>query len=79
MSKRASEEAFDKLHALLTMEIIARIESGEATTADLRAAADWLKANDVTGVATEGSPLASLAGVIPELDFSDVEGYVNGR
>ena len=62
MSKRASEEAFDKLHALLTMEIIARIESGEATTADLRAAADWLKANDVTGVAVEGSPsLASLA------------------
>ena len=76
MAKRASEDAFDKLHALLTNEIIARIESGEATTADLRAAIDWLAKNDITGVAVEGSPLASLAGVIPELDFSDVQEYV---
>ena len=76
MSKRAGEEAFEELHAILTNEITARIKSGEATTADLRAAIDWLKANDVTGVAIEGSPLAGLAGVIPELDFSDVEGYL---
>lgn len=76
MSKRASEEAFEELHSILTNEIAARIKSGEATTADLRAAIDWLKANDVTGVAIEGSPLAGLAGIIPELDFSDVEGYI---
>lgn len=76
MAKRASEEAFDELHALLTKEIISRIKTGEATTADLRAAIDWLKANDITGVAIQGSPLASLAAVIPELDFSDVQGYV---
>ena len=76
MAKRASEDAFDELHALLTKELVGRIKSGEATTADLRAAADWLKANDVTGVAVEGSPLASLAGVIPELDFSDVQEYI---
>lgn len=79
MAKRASEDAFDKLHMILTTELIARIESGEASTADLRAAIDWLAKNDITGVAIEGSPLASLAGVIPELDFSDVEGYTNGR
>ena len=79
MTKRASEDAFDELHALLTNEIIARIKSGEASTADLRAAIDWLAKNDITGVAVEGSPLASLAGVIPELDFSDVEGYTSGR
>lgn len=76
MSNRASEEAFEELHALLTKEIIARIKSGEATTADLRAAIDWLKANDITGVAVEGSPLAGLAGLIPELTFDDVQGYV---
>ena len=29
MSKRASEEAFEELHALLTNEIIARIKSGK--------------------------------------------------
>ena len=76
MAKRASEDAFDKLHQILTTELIARIESGEASTADLRAAIDWLAKNDITGVAIEGSPLASLAGVIPELSFDDVQEYV---
>ena len=76
MAQRASEEAFEKLHALLTNEIIARIESGEATTADLRAAIDWLAKNDITGVAVEGSPLAGLAGLIPELTFDDVQRHI---
>lgn len=76
MTKRAGEEAFDELHAILTNEIIARIKSGEASTADLRAAIDWLKANDITGVAMEGSPLAGLAGLIPELTFDDVQSHL---
>ena len=75
MTKRAGEEAFDKLHAIVTAELISRIESGEATTADLRAAIDWLSKNDITGVALEGSPLAQLAGVLPELDFEEVSRY----
>ena len=70
---RAGEEAFEELHSLVTTEIISRIKTGEATTADLRAAIDWLKANDITGVAIEGSPLASLAGLIPELTFDEVQ------
>ena len=76
MAKRASEDLFDELHALLTNEIIDRIKSGEATTADLRAAIDWLKVNDITGVAVEGSPLSSLMGMIPDLTFDEVN---NGR
>ena len=51
MAKRAGEELFDELHALLTYELVARIKSGEASTADLRAAIDWLSKNDITGVA----------------------------
>ena len=70
---RTSEQAFEELHLLVTQEITARIKSGEATTADLRAAIDWLKTNDITGVALEGSPLAGLAGLIPELTFDDVK------
>ena len=76
MTKRAGEEAFDELHAILTNEIISRIKSGEASTADLRAAIDWLKANDITGVAVEGSPLAGLAGLIPELTFDEVQSHL---
>ena len=74
MAKRASEEVFDTLHKLVTEEFVDRIKSGEATTADLRAAADWLAKNDITGVAVSGSPLAGLAGLIPELTFEDVNG-----
>lgn len=80
MAKRASGEAFEELHALLTNEIIARIKSGEATTADLRAAIDWLKTNDITGVAAEGTPLAGLAGLIPDIindmSFDDVQRHI---
>lgn len=74
MAKRASEDTFDVLHKLVTDEFVARIKSGEATTADLRAATDWLDKNDITGVAVVGSPLAGLLGVIPELTFEDVNG-----
>lgn len=61
------------LHGLLTKELISRIQAGEATTADLRAAIDWLAKNDITGLPVEDSPLASLAGLIPELSFEDVQ------
>ena len=73
MAKRASEEAFEELHALLTNEIIARIKSGEATTADLRAAIDWLAKNDITGVAYDGNPLDKLANVMPKIDPSLIQ------
>lgn len=72
MAKRASEDQFDLLHSLVTTELTQRIKSGEATTADLRAAIEWLSKNDITGVAVEGSPLSSLLGSIPELTFDEV-------
>jgi hypothetical protein len=72
-AKRASETSFDELHGLLTKEFLQRIKTGTASTADLRAAIDWLKANNITGVALEGSPLASLVGVLPELTFDEVQ------
>jgi len=74
--KRTSEESFEELHTILTTEIISRIKSGDASTADLRAAIEWLKANDITGVAVQGSPLAGLAGLIPELDFDEVQRHI---
>lgn len=71
--RMASSEMFELLHGILTKELIARIESGEATTADLRAAIDWLKTNDITGCPVTDSPLASLAGLIPELTWDEVQ------
>jgi hypothetical protein len=74
--QRATEEQFNELHTLVTQEFLSRIKSGEASTADLRAAIEWLKANDITGVAIEGSPLAGLVGLIPELTLEDMSPQV---
>ncbi len=71
--KRATDAQFDELHSLVTTEFLARIKAGEATTADLKAAADWLHKNDITGVALEGSPLKNLASLMPKVDFEAVQ------
>tara|TARA_R100000458_G_scaffold34328_1_gene31638 strand:+ start:94 stop:342 length:249 start_codon:yes stop_codon:yes gene_type:complete len=72
-TKRASEETFNKLHNLVTDEFVARIESGEATTADLKAASDWLSRNDITGIALENTALGKLSKIMPTVDFDAVQ------
>ena len=68
MKNKASEDQFNELHQLVTKEFLARVKSGEASTADLKAACDWLKTNDISGVAIEGSPLDKLAKLMPTVD-----------
>ena len=65
---KAEESKFNELHGLVTNEFLSRIKSGTASTQDLKAACDWLKTNDISGVAYEGSPLEKLANVIPKVD-----------
>jgi len=73
---RASEEDFSELHGLVTNELIARIKNGDATTQDLKAAADWLAKNNITGVPVLGSPLAALFASMPELEIEDVQSAI---
>jgi len=74
---RANEDQFNELHQLITTEFLGRIKSGEATTADLKAAADWLTKNDITGVAVNDSALSNLANLMPTIDFDAVQKTVN--
>ena len=76
---KAAEEKFNELHNLVTEDFLKRLKSGEATTQDLKAACDWLKTNDITGVAYEGSPLDKLASVIPKVDPSLVQRRMYGK
>ena len=76
--KKASEDQFNELHNLITKEFLARVKSGEATTQDLKAACDWLKTNDISGVAYEGSPLDKLASVMPTVDPEMVQKRLYG-
>ena len=77
--KKATEEQFNELHSLVTEEFLKRVRSGQATTQDLKAACDWLKTNDISGVAYEGSPLSNLAAVMPTVDPELVERRMYGR
>ena len=79
MKKKATEDQFNELHNLVTKEFLARIKSGEASTQDLKAACDWLKTNDISGVALEGNPLHKLASVMPEIDPEMVQRRLYGK
>ena len=76
---KATEEKFDELHNLVTEELLTRVKSGVATTQDLKAACDWLKTNDITGIAMEGSPLSKLAAIMPKVDPELVQTRLYGK
>ena len=65
---KVTEDKFNDLHNLVTNEFLKRVKSGEASTQDLKAACDWLKTNDITGVDYEGSPLDKLSRILPTVD-----------
>ena len=79
MADKASEEKFNELHNLVTLEFLKRVKSGEASAHELKAACDWLKTNDVTGVALEGNPLNKLANVMPKIDPDLVKRSMYGK
>ena len=73
MSK-ATEGDFNVLHGLVTTELTKRIRKGEdCPTADLKAAIDWLTKNNVTGVASDGTPLKALLDGLTDGDKDFVE------
>ena len=77
--RKANEESFNELHYLVTQEFLRLIKCGEAKTQDLKAACDWLKTNDITGVAYDGSPLDKLNKLLPTVDASLVKRKVYGK
>ena len=77
--KKATEDQFNELHSLVTNEFLQRVKSGTATTQDLKAACDWLKTNDISGIAYEGSPLDKLATMIPKVDPELVKRRMYGK
>lgn len=71
---KATEGDFNVLHGLVTTELTNRIRKGdECPTADLKAAIDWLAKNNVTGIASDGSPLKALMDGLTDEDQSFVE------
>ena len=77
--KKATEDQFNELHNLVTKEFLKRVKSGEASAHELKAACDWLKTNDVTGIAYDGNPLDKLANVMPKVDPDLVKRSMYGK
>ena len=78
MKNKATEDQFNELHNLVTKEFLARIKTGEASTADLKAACDWLKTNDISGIAFDGNPLDKLTKLMPTVDPELVQRRLHG-
>ena len=76
--KKATEDKFNELHNLVTEEFLSRVRRGQATTQDLKAACDWLRANDITGVATDGNALDKLSKLMPTIDPDIVQHRLYG-
>jgi len=76
---KATEDMFNELHNIVTQELLNRIKSGEASTADLKAACDWLAKNDISGVAYDGNPLDKLATILPKVDPELVQKRLYGK
>ena len=77
--KKATETQFNELHNLVTTEFLKRVKSGEATTQDLKAACEWLKTNDISGVAYDGNPLDKLNKIMPKVDPELVQRRMYGK
>ena len=75
---KATEDMFNELHNIVTQELLNRIKSGEATTADLKAACDWLAKNDISGIADGNNALDKLASIMPKVDPALVQRRLYG-
>ena len=62
------KETMNQLHGLLAEELTNKIISGEATSAELSVARQFLKDNGIDGTIEQSDPLANLAKILP---FSD--------
>jgi len=76
--KKATEDQFNELHKLVTQELLNRIKSGDASTSDIKAACDWLKSNNINGIAVVGSPLDQLVSILPKIDPELVRSRMHG-
>ena len=64
MSK-APQGTLETLHSQVAQELLHRITSGEASSADMSNAIKFLKDNGIEGLAVQDSPLGDLVNVLP--------------
>jgi|TARA_Y100000593_G_scaffold93182_1_gene187128 hypothetical protein len=59
------KKLMEHLHNTVGEELLRRIETGEATSADLSVARQFLKDNGIDATLNQSEPLANLATILP--------------
>lgn len=67
MSSKASEEKLGELHGVMAQAMIDRVQSGEATAADLKVMVDFLKNNGITAQASKNPLLEALTQQVADM------------
>ena len=75
MKKRATEDTLGELHRLVAQALTDKINSGEATPADMNAAIKFLQNNGIEAIAIDESPLGKLVESLPT--FDDEEDHIH--
>lgn len=68
---RASEDILGKLHDQVAKTLLAKIESGEATPAEINAAIKFLQNNGIEAKLTDDNALGKLVASLPTFDDED--------
>lgn len=67
------KELMELLHRTLAENLLARVQDPEAKASDLNVARQFLKDNNVEGLAVDDSPLAALAKTLPVFSDDDAD------
>jgi hypothetical protein len=67
----ASEELLGLLHDAVASKLLAKVQSGEASPAEMSAAIKFLKDNGIEAIPTPSNHLGQLAKSLPDFDTED--------
>ena len=67
-----SDKMLAQLHETLAKELLARVQTGEATAAELTAASKFLKDNGIDASVQHSQPMQDLAKVLPFQDPNEM-------
>ena len=62
---KAPQDTLENLHSQVAQELLQRIISGEASSADMSNAIKFLKDNGIEGLPVQDSPLGELINILP--------------
>jgi succinylglutamate desuccinylase len=67
----ASKDLLGDLHSAIAAELLQRVQSGEASAAELSTAIRFLKDNNIEAIASENDGLTELMKALPDFDSDD--------